>query len=191
MFSGQTCDADKRVIVHEKVKQDFLNKITKKIKSLPVTPLVSKKQLDYLASQVKDSVVKGARIIVGGSESKDKLGAYYLPTLLDNVTTDMRVWNEEVFGPVLPIVSYSTDEEAIMMANDTEYGLGSQVFTGDMNQANKFASAIKAGNVDINGVGHFIPQNPFGGYKHSGIGREHGIDGFRELCQIKTISQPK
>lgn len=191
MFSGQTCDADKRVIVHESVKAELLEKLANKIKSLPVTPLVSKKQMDILSAQVADSVKAGAKLLVGGFESKEQSGAYYLPTLLDNVTSDMRVWKEEVFGPVLPVVSYKTDEEAITLANDTQYGLGSQVFTKDMTRVAKFAKAIKAGNVDINGVGHFIPQNPFGGYKNSGIGREHGIDGFRELCQIKTISQPK
>lgn len=191
MFSGQTCDADKRLIVHSSVKQQLLTKLLAKVASLPVTPLVSQKQLDILKAQVADSVAKGAKVLIGGDQPSDKLGAYYLPTLLDDVTSDMKVWHEEVFGPVLPIVSYETDSEALALANDTVYGLGSQVFTQDQVKMEYFAHGIKAGNVDINGVGHFIPQNPFGGYKNSGIGREHGIAGFHELCQIKTISRPK
>jgi succinate-semialdehyde dehydrogenase/glutarate-semialdehyde dehydrogenase len=191
MFSGQTCDADKRVIVHENIKKQFIEKLVGKVKSLPTTPLVSQKQLDHLIEQVNDARSKGATILVGGSSPTDLHGAYYLPTVVDDVTSDMKVWHEEVFGPVLPIVSYKSDSEAVALANDTEYGLGSQVFTKDQDKANYFALRIKAGNVDINGVGHFIPQNPFGGYKHSGIGREHGMDGFRELCQVKTVSRPK
>lgn len=191
MFSGQTCDADKRVIVHKKVASEFIQKLATKIKSLSVTPLVSQKQLESLQDQVDDAVSKGANVVVGGTQPKDLGGAYFLPTLLDNVSSDMKVWREEVFGPVLPVVTFKTDEEAIILANDTEYGLGSQVFTKDLKRAEVFARSIKAGNVDINGVGHFIPENPFGGYKNSGIGREHGVDGLKELCQIKTISMPK
>ncbi len=191
MFSGQTCDADKRLIVHSSVKQQLLTKLISKVASLPVTPLVSQKQLDILMTQVAESVAKGAKILIGGKKPEDKMGAFYLPTLLDDVTSDMKVWHEEVFGPVLPIIGYQTDDEALRLANDTIYGLGSQIFTQDQSKMEYFAHGIKAGNVDINGVGHFIPQNPFGGYKNSGMGREHGIDGFREICQIKTISRPK
>lgn len=191
MFSGQTCDADKRVIVHESVKVALLTKIKALVEHLPVTPIVSAKQLAVLNSQLTDALQKGAQIVVGSDQNNGEMGAYFQPTVLDNVSTHMSVWREEVFGPLLPIITFQTEEEALMLANDTEYGLGSQVFTANQEQANYFARGLQAGNVDVNGVGHWLPQNPFGGYKNSGIGREHGVEGLRELCQIKTISRPK
>ena len=191
-FCGQTCDADKRIIIHESLFDEFINKFTKKVESIKIEelgPLVSKKQLELLISQVEDAKNKGAKIVSGGRHLEG--GAYYLPTLITDVTRDMRVWSEEVFGPVLPVVSFKTEEEAISMANDTEYGLGSQLFTKDPERIARVSHELKAGNVDVNGVGHFKPFNPFGGYKASGMGREHGISGFRELCQIKTLSIKK
>lgn len=201
MFSGQTCDADKRIIVHKSVYKEFFEKFKMKIKSIAVGdpddektqmgPLVSEKQLKLLDAQVKDAIKKGAKVITGGQRPKGFEGAYYLPTILTNVTNKMRVWNEEVFGPVIPVVTFSEDGEAVRLANDTEYGLGSQIFTKDLKRAERIAKLIKAGNVDINGIGHFKPYNPFGGYKMSGMGREHGTTGFRELCQIKVVSMKK
>lgn len=191
MFNGQTCDADKRLIVHKSIKDELVQLLVEKLKKIPTLPLVSAKQLDLISKQVNDSIAMGAKIIVGGDVATELKGAYYASTLLDNIKPDMPVWREEVFGPVLPIISFTTNEEALALANNTIYGLGSQVFTKNKEVADYFAHNIQAGNVDINGVGHFIPQNPFGGYKNSGMGREHGIYGFRELCQIKTISRPK
>jgi 5-carboxymethyl-2-hydroxymuconic-semialdehyde dehydrogenase len=200
-FCGQTCDADKRLIVHEKIFGEFLRKFKKRVESIivgdpqdPKTqlgPLVSKKQLDILVSQVNDAKKQGAKIVTGGRQPDKLEGAYFLPTLIIGVKKNMRVWNEEVFGPVLPVVPFKTEKEAIDLANDTCYGLGSQIFTGDPDRISRVAHELKAGNVDVNGCGHFKPYVPFGGYKASGIGREHGISGFRELCQIKTISMTK
>lgn len=191
MFNGQTCDADKRLIVHESVKDNLVTLLLAKAKALPTLPLVSAKQLELVTQQVNDSIAQGAQVLVGGETQSELKGAYYPPTILDKINRTMRVWSEEVFGPVLPIMTFSTKEEALELANDTSYGLGSQVFTKNNSLIEYFVSNIQAGNVDINGVGHFIPQNPFGGYKNSGIGREHGIHGFRELCQLKTVSIPK
>ena len=154
-------------------------------------PLVSKKQLAVLNGQVSDALDNGAMVLAQSNLTTDKEGAYFPATLLGNVTLEMRVWKEEVFGPVLPIVTFSTDEEAIELANDTPYGLGSQVFAKDQRKALEIAARIKAGNVDINGVGHFKPASPFGGYKKSGIGRERGEHGFQELTQIKVVARPK
>ncbi|HUD19222.1 MAG TPA: aldehyde dehydrogenase family protein [Patescibacteria group bacterium] len=201
MFCGQTCDADKRLIVHEKIFDDVVTKLKNKIETIVVGdpedpkttlgPLVSKKQLDLLEGQVKDAIEKGANVVIGGKKPVGLKGAYYAPTLLTHINRSMRVWKEEVFGPVLSVVPFTTEEDAIAKANDTIYGLGSQVFTKDRGRIDRISKAIQAGNVDVNGVGHFRPFNPFGGYKKSGIGREHGIDGFRELCQIKIVSKPK
>jgi len=201
MFCGQTCDADKRIIVHENKYDEFIEKVEKKLSTFVIGdpedskttmgPLVSIKQLNLLISQVDDAINKGAKVVYGGKRPKGLKGAYYLPTILTDIKRNMKVWNEEVFGPVLPIMTFRTEEEAVYIANDTVYGLGSQVFTKDKNRIKRISGLIDAGNIDFNGVGHFKPFNPFGGYKHSGMGREHGIVGFRELCQIKTVSMEK
>ena len=198
---GQTCDALKRLIVHKSVFDSLVEALKKEIKSKmtgdPENPetelgsLVAKKQLTLLESQVKDAIDKGAKIVVGGYAPKNVSGAYYLPTLLANITKDMRIWNEEVFGPVLSVISFETEEEAINLANDTIYGLGAIIFTKDVERAKRVASKIEAGTVEINNAIHWLSCNPFGGYKKSGMGREHGIVGFRELCQIKVISMEK
>lgn len=147
--------------------------------------------MELLASQVNDAIKKGAKIIIGGKKHDELKGAYYLPTLLTNIKKTMRVWKEEVFGPVLIAVPFKNEEEAITLANDTKYGLGSIIFTKDKERARRVASKIESGNVEINGAIHWLPCNPFGGYKESGIGREHGEAGLRELCQIKLISEEK
>ncbi len=201
MFCGQTCDADKRLIVHESKYEEFVEKFVEKVKSLvfgdpedkntQIGPLVSKKQLDLLISQVDDAKRKGAKVLTGGEITQNFEGAYYYPTILTNIRKTMRVWKEEVFGPVLPIITFTSEEEAISLANDTLYGLGSDIYSEDKKKLLKVAEKLKAGNVTFNGCNHFKPFNPFGGYKNSGMGREHGIVGFRELCQIKTISMNK
>ena len=198
---GQTCDALKRLIVHDSIFDEIVEKLKKEIESKnigePENPetdmgsLVAKRQLILLESQVKDATSKGAKVVVGGYSPKNVSGAYYMPTLLTNVSKDMRVWNEEVFGPVLSVVSFKTEEEAVSLANDTIYGLGSVIFTDDTERAKRIASKIETGTVEINNANHWLSCNPFGGYKKSGMGREHGIVGFRELCQFKVISMEK
>ena len=196
---GQVCTALKRIIVHESKFDEVVNRlkaeVEKKIVGDPENPktdmgsLVAKRQLDLLESQVKDAVEKGAKIICGGNIPKNLNGAFYEQTILTNITREMRVWKEEVFGPVLPIISFKTEEEAIQLANDTPYGLGSRVFSKNIERARRVASKIEAGTVEINKGNRWSPCLPFGGYKLSGMGREHGIVGFRELCQIKVISE--
>lgn len=199
---GQCCDGLKRVIVHENI----LNKVVAKLKAqfenkkignaqekdTQIGPLVSKRQLDLLVSQVEDAKSKGAVIVTGGKSLENELGgAYYQPTILKNITSDMRVWREEVFGPVLPIITFKTEEEAITFANGTEYGLGAYLYAKSNGVIERVSSAIEAGMVSVNGTNYVMPFNPFGGYKASGIGREHGKYGFHELTQIKVIAKNK
>jgi succinate-semialdehyde dehydrogenase/glutarate-semialdehyde dehydrogenase len=103
----------------------------------------------------------------------------------------MKVWQEEVFGPVLPVVSFETEEEAIELANDTSYGLGSYIFTKDETRMERVASQIQAGMVSQNNLTYFKPSNPFGGYKSSGLGREHGKYGFHDVTQVKVVVTEK
>lgn len=199
---GQCCDGLKRLIVHERVFDEVVKKAgeffaSKKIgdaedEKTEVGPLVSKKQLDVLVSQINDAKAKGAEVVVGGNSLEEKLGgAFVEPTILAAITKDMRVWTEEVFGPVLPIVAFKTEEEAICLANETPYGLGSYVFTGDQEKADRVSKAIESGMVSVNGTNYVMPFNPFGGYKSSGFGREHGKYGFHEVTQIKVVARKK
>ena len=196
---GQVCDVTKRLIVHEsmfdKIIEKLKEEVAKKIigdpsdKRTQIGPLVAKRQLELLENQVKDAVEKGAKIITGGKRPKRLNGVFYEPTILTNITKDTRVWKEEVFGPVLPIVIFKTEEEAIELANDTPYGLGSKVYSRNIERARRVASRIEAGSVEINGANRWLMCNPFGGYKQSGMGRTRGIIGLRELCQVKVISE--
>ena len=199
MNCGQVCDAMKRLIVHKSVFKTVVEKFSNKLAKIKVGDpedinteigcLVAERQLILLEDQVKDAIKKGAKIITGGQRPKGLKGAYYQLTILTNIKKNMRVWQEEVFGPVLPIISFETEKEAIELANDTHYGLGAQVFSKDQNRASGVAVKIDAGNVDINAGNHWQSCTPFGGYKISGMGREHGKWGFQELCQIKVIAQ--
>lgn len=198
---GQVCDALKRLIVHESIFEKVVGKIKKEVEGKivgdPQDPktnigsLVARRQLELLEAQVKDATKKGAKIITGGHRPKGLKGAYYLPTILTKIKPEMRVWSEETFGPVLVVVPFKTEKEAIKLANDTKYGLGSLVFTSDQEKALRVASKIQAGTVEINNANHWLTCNPFGGYKESGMGREHGVHGFRELTQIKVVSLEK
>lgn len=198
---GQMCDALKRLIVHEsKLKQakDELLKIlaTKKVgdaqdPKTDIGPLVAKRQLELLEEQVADAVAKGASILTGGNRLEGLLGAYYEPTLIENVTPDMRIWQEEVFGPVLPIITFKTVDEAIELANNTTYGLGAYVFTKDRQRFLDIAKQLESGMVSQNNLSYVNSCNFFGGYKMSGGGREHARFGFEEVTQTKVIASDK
>lgn len=198
---GQVCNSVKRLIVHESIFDTLIEELKNilaakqignpKDKKTDIASLVAKRQLDLLEKQVHDALKKGAKIVYKSALSKSLKGAYYPPTILDKISKDMRVWKEEVFGPVLPIVIFKTEQEAISLANDTSYGLGSEVLSKDKERAKRVASKIEAGTVEVNGASRWLSCNPFGGYKNSGMGREHGIIGFRELCQVKVISSSK
>lgn len=199
--SGQICDGLKRLIVHksrlEEVIQALKDDLTERKTGSPeeedtdIGPLVSKKQLEALRVQVADAIEKRVKVEMGGKVPEGLQGAYFEPTLLTNVTTDMKVWNEEVFGPVLPIVTFSTEEEAIALANDSVYGLGGYVWTKDKERATRVGQKLQTGMVQTNLALYVHPGSPFGGYKNSGMGREHGKYGFQELCQIKVVATEK
>lgn len=199
--SGQVCDGLKRLIVHKSRFNEVIEKLSKFLTgkkvgdptnpTTDIGPLVNKKQLKFLKEQVEDAVKKGAKVIYGGKEPGNLNGAYYLPTVLTDIKKNMRVWREEVFGPVLPVVGFETEEEAINLANETKYGLGGYVFTQNKEKAIMAAAKIKTGMVAVNSNTYLYPFNPFGGYKESGLGREHGKWGLRDLCQIKVVAREK
>lgn len=199
--TGQYCDGLKRLIVHESKLQEVLDELerfnrTKHVGNAldPLTdigPLVAKRQLDVLLLQVQDAIDKGADVVFGGKQPDGVQGGFYEPTVLTNITFDMRVWKEEVFGPVLPVVTFKTEAEAITLANDTLYGLGGYVFTQDKDRYLRVAKQLKTGQIGHNNALFYSSKTPFGGYKASGNSRTGGITGFHEVTQIKIICEEK
>jgi len=199
---GQCCDALKRLIVHESIFEEVVTKIAdifknKKIgssqdPSTEIGPLVANRQVETLISQVEDAKNKGGNIVAGGNSLQSTLnGAYFEPTLITNISYNMRVWTEEVFGPVLPVVKFTTEAEAIALANDTSYGLGAYIYSQNQELTQRVAKQIQTGMISVNGISYLQPSNPFGGYKSSGIGRQHGKYGFQEVTQVKVIARQK
>lgn len=197
---GQLCHALKRLIVHESLFDEVVDKLKEIAESQVIGdpmdrnttmgPLVNELQLKKLMDQLEDAKAKGAHIVCGGNRPIEGEN-YFEATIVTNVTRDMRIWNEEVFGPVLPIVSFKDKEEAINLANDTIYGLGSYIYTTDKQRFERISKRINSGMVGFNNVAYSAPYNPFGGTKRSGIGRTRGKWGLMYLCDIKTISYDK
>ncbi|NRH20843.1 aldehyde dehydrogenase [Candidatus Gracilibacteria bacterium] len=199
--SGQMCDGLKRLMVHASRYDELVQKLGEKLQSkklgnaiqedIDIGPLVSESQLRNITEQYEDAMKKGAVIESELIVSEKLSGAYFAPTILGNISRDMHVWKEEVFGPILPILTFSTLEEAVELANDTTYGLGAYVFTENKETFLYLAERIDSGMVQQNNVNYCIPSDPFGGYKASGTGREHGKWGFHEFCNVKVTSIPK
>ena len=199
--TAQFCDGLKRLIVHESLFDEMVEKLSvyaqTKIVGNPfddkteLGPLVAERQVVKLEGQLKDALDKGAQLICGGKRPDGLKGAYFEPTLLTNINPEMQVWHEEVFGPVLPIVSFKTYKEALALANDTIYGLSAYVYTNDKSLAERAIKDIKAGTITVFGTNTYRSQNPFGGYKKSGMGRTSGTQGFHDSVQIKTVGRKK
>lgn len=198
---GQVCCAVKRLLVHESIMDDVVAGLQacaeKQVLGDPLDaattqgPLVANRILDILVAQVEDAKAKGATIVTGGNARQDLGGAFFEPTIITDVTPDMRVLTEETFGPVLTVQSFSTEEEALQLANDTDYGLSAFVYTKDKDRALRAAQALEAGQVSINGTLYFSQGAPFGGYKKSGMNRGDGKLGYRFVSQAKVIAVPK
>ncbi|MEO0348193.1 MAG: aldehyde dehydrogenase family protein, partial [Pseudomonadota bacterium] len=199
--SGQFCTNLKRLLVHESLFAEIIDKLvayvqTQKIglPSEPTTvmgPLSCQRQLTLIEQQFNDAITKGAVVHCGGKQPQHLLGAYFEPTILSKISFDMRVWQEEVFGPILPIIPFNTYEQAIDLANDTPYGLTAYVYTNSKQLAEQAMNDIKAGCVQHNFCNYHRPENPFGGFKLSGLGRQKGLAGFEHVTQTKIIAVEK
>jgi acyl-CoA reductase-like NAD-dependent aldehyde dehydrogenase len=193
---GQSCIAAKRFFVVDAVAHEFLAKFAENIRRLrmgdpldpstDIGPLVSETQRDEIESQVKDAIAKGAKVEVGGRRGR-RPGWYFEPTLLSNVTKKMRVLREETFGPVAPVVGVPDLDTAIREANDSEFGLGASLWTRELARADDLAKQVESGMVFVNGIVKSDPRMPFGGVKHSGVGRELSRYGLLEMVNIKTV----
>jgi succinate-semialdehyde dehydrogenase/glutarate-semialdehyde dehydrogenase len=198
--NGQNCDAIKRVLLPENMFGEFVSQMVLKLSNCKIGdpslsdtyfgPLASKKQLEVAKSQLDDSIWKNHVSISFKLDIDPNLkGNYFSPVIVQLHDLQSRVWNEETFAPILPIVAYKDEHEAVEFANSTKYGLGTVIFTEDQDRIKRIVPQLKSGNIEINNASQWIPQVPFGGYKFSGIGRENGVEGLLELCQIKVVSR--
>ncbi|CAK9797139.1 Aldehyde dehydrogenase X, mitochondrial [Anthophora plagiata] len=194
---GQNCCAGSRTFVHAKVYDQFVTcakQLALKTKVGdpfdPVTqqgPQIDQDMFDKVLGLIKSGQEEGA-VLEAGGERQGKLGYFVKPTVFSNVTDDMRIAKEEIFGPVQTILKFETMDEVIERANNTNYGLASGILTKDIDKALVFAQAVQAGSVWINCYDAITPQTPFGGFKQSGIGRELGSEGLKEYLETKTVS---
>lgn len=194
--SGQSCNAAKRFVLQSGIATEFVEKLLIGLKSeiigdpmeakTTVGPLASKGALDEISEQVAKSVEMGAKVLAGGKRRGDK-GYIYEPTVLGNVTKGMPVYDQEVFGPVAPIMVVETVDEAVAIANDSKLGLGASLWTSNYELAKSLIPKLEAGNVFVNGAVRSDPKLPYGGIKKSGFGREFGDYGLKEFVNIKTV----
>src|SRR6266853_638070 len=195
--NGQSCIAAKRFIVEESVADEFEEHFAKAVGALKVGnpmdrgnqvgPLARADLLDELERQVTESVRLGARTAVGGERVGNGGGYYFQPTVLTNVRPGMPAYHEETFGPVAAVIRVKDAEDAVRVANDTDFGLGSNIWTKDVERAKKLAERVEAGLVFVNGMVASDARLPFGGVKRSGYGRELGSYGIKEFVNIQTI----
>ncbi len=197
--SGQSCSSVERLYVQESVADELTRKIIEKTRRLKqgvgdredisIGAMSSDRQVRIVEDHVEDFRVSGAKVETGGRRNPDLEGLFYEPTVISNANNDMRAMREETFGPTLPIATFTTEDEAIRLANDSEFGLTASVWTGDHAKGKRVAERIEAGSVCVNEVlyTHGIGQTPWGGFKNSGRGRTHGLEGLMELVQPQHI----
>jgi succinate-semialdehyde dehydrogenase/glutarate-semialdehyde dehydrogenase len=194
--NGQSCIAAKRFIVHADVFDAFAAAFVARMSALrvgdpmsdqtDVGPLATENGRADVEEQVRDAVEKGARVLCGGERPPGD-GWWYPPTVVTDLTPRMRMWSEEVFGPVAGLYRVGSYDEAVELANGTSFGLGANAWTTDPAEQERFATDLDAGNVFVNGMTTSYPQLPFGGVRNSGYGRELSSHGLREFCNVKTV----
>lgn len=200
--TGQGCALATRMVVHAPVYDEVLQRLTAMVSALPwgdpadpatvVGPIIRREQLERMEGLVNRARDAGARVLAGGRRGdRGGKGFWYLPTVVADVDENAEIAQTEVFGPVLTVVKFDGGEdEAVRVANNSRYGLSGYVQTGDPERAWRMANRLQAGTVNIGPSFYLSPDTPFGGYGLSGVGREHGEDGFREYLQAKTIASP-
>ncbi len=197
--SGQVCISVERVYAHASVHDALVDRVIRLTRDLrqgdpktgkvDVGAMIYPRQMDLLEALIKDAVSKGAHVRTGGKRKAEK-GHFFEPTVLTGCNHDMRIMHDEIFGPIVPIMSVASDDEAVMHANDSHLGLMGYVFTRDRGRGRALAERVRAGTVMVNDVftAYATPEAPFGGLKDSGYGRVHGDEGLREMCEIRHVN---
>ena len=195
--AGEACTAANRIMVHESVAGDFTSLLSEAMASLKmgpgidrstqVGPMVNRKSRDDIAELVELATDNGANVVTGGTVP-DQKGFFYTPTVLNKISPDAEILKSEIFGPVAPVVAFGSEDEAIEMANNTEFGLISYVYTSDLSRGLRVSEAMESGMVGLNRGLVSDPAAPFGGYKQSGVGREGGREGIYEYLETKYIA---
>ena len=195
---GEVCSAGSRLIIQKDIEKDFINKVVQLSKKMqpsdPLNPdsfagaIVNTEQLEKIHKYVNIGKKEGANIEVGGNITmKETGGCYFEPTIFKNVKNNMKIAQEEIFGPVLTTLTFSNFDEAVSIANDSEYGLAAGVWTNDINKAIRASREIRAGTVYINNYEEGVDSTiPLGGYKQSGIGRDNGAQALENYLQVKS-----
>jgi aldehyde dehydrogenase (NAD+) len=199
LYAGQSCTAGSRLLVHRSIHDTFLDGLIERARALKVGspldedtqlgPMVSARQLDRVLGYVERGRTEQARLILGGDRlgGEWSTGFFMAPTIFDDVRADMTIAREEIFGPVLSVLSFDDEAEAIAVANDNPLGLGSAVWTTDLDRAIRLARRLRVGDVWVNTHYVRLAESPFGGVKGSGIGRELGMEGLDEYLESKRV----
>ena len=196
---GENCTAVTRLMLHEEIYDEFLSAYLDRVSRIrigdPEDPetefgtVISKEHYENVINYIEKGVSEGARVIAGGDRPDGFDRGYYIaPTVLEDVPPGSTLAREEVFGPVVCVMPFRTEEEAVTMANDVEYGLAGGIWTRDINRALRVAKAVKAGYLWVNTYGGIIPETPYGGFKQSGIGKELGAEGIDNYLETKCVN---
>ena len=196
--TGQSCVAGSRVFIQSSIRENFLTQLVERAKQIrigdplgedtQVGPLATKAQLDHIIESIEQAVSEGATILHGGMQPEGfGDGWYFMPTILDCPNQQVRTVRDEMFGPVLSALSFDTEEEAVVLANDSRFGLAAGIFTNNVARALRVSDAIHAGIIWVNTYRVISPIAPFGGFKQSGPGRESGIDAINDYTRTKTV----
>jgi acyl-CoA reductase-like NAD-dependent aldehyde dehydrogenase len=200
MNNGQACVAQTRILVSEKRHDDMVDALAEMMSGLVVGdpadeatdigPLVTQRQQQRVQGYIRSGVEQGARLVLGGHDNPTDCGWFVRPTLFADASNDMRIAREEIFGPVLSVIPYDDDADAVRIANDSDYGLCGAVFTGDNDRGLDVARRVRTGTYMVNSNVPIDFSSPFGGFKASGVGREFGEDGLELFLEKKTINLP-